>query len=423
MPTVTVPQISPQLIAQAAQIPQVQQPDILNALVYKQKMEAQKSQNALAQQKFGLDVLQTKASVLNTQSQMADRERKAKLEAKQMLGNAAYDVAQTFDTVLAQTGSQEAAMQAAQQKDRMYFEQFQRSGLAASAGLPSEYTPIRGIDEVRSVARMFLTPQEQKGLNAAPDTRTMNRGGTEVTQEWRNGQWVDVGSGPRWNPVRSVQGVDPETGLPITQILDTSRGGIGGVDAPTGITVQKSAFKPLPKDAQEGLSQALDAFKALEMMESGISESGRVEGLLSKGQAMVGMNQKAIEFETARANMKLAAQALIKGIPSNFDVETVINTLPDLGLPETVNRSRIDFSRELLENMVRRTVAFYKGTGHKIPGLVLREAHRYGVPLSDVSAWSGTPGDDDPFGDLGQVVETDGKRYVFNGKDWYEVTQ
>ncbi len=36
--------------------------------------------------------------------------------------------------------------------------------------------------------------------NTPPKTREIQRGDKNVTQEWRNGEWVDVSSGPKWNP-------------------------------------------------------------------------------------------------------------------------------------------------------------------------------------------------------------------------------
>jgi|GEM_PF-4588376 len=35
---------------------------------------------------------------------------------------------------------------------------------------------------------------------SAPTTRTVNRGGVEVQQEWNGSGWTDVGAGPRWAP-------------------------------------------------------------------------------------------------------------------------------------------------------------------------------------------------------------------------------
>lgn len=57
------------------------------------------------------------------------------------------------------------------------------------------------------LSRFFLAPEEartnwyDRSVNPqapdAPTTRTVNRGGETVTEEWRDGQWVEVGRGPR----------------------------------------------------------------------------------------------------------------------------------------------------------------------------------------------------------------------------------
>lgn len=150
-------------------------------------------------------------------------------------------------------------------------------------------------------------------------------------------------------------------------------------------------WKPeaLPQKAQDSLDQALDAFSALDKMEAGVGESGIMKGQMSAIQAALGRNDRAVEFQTGRANMKLAAQALIKGIPSNFDVQTVIDTLPDITLSEPVNKSRIRYSRGILTELVKRTIAYYKGTGYQIPDYVLAQARKAGVDIDSISPWSG----------------------------------
>lgn len=180
---------------------------------------------------------------------------------------------------------------------------------------------------------------------------------------------------------KTIQGVD-ENGVPTTQLVDVSK-------YKTGIISVSKGAKPLPTVAQDNLSQAFDAFKALGQMQSGLSETGIVEGRISQAQAALGFNKKAIEFQTARANMKLAAQALIKGIPSNFDVQTVIDTLPEIGQPESVNKSRLKFSNDLLKSLVSRTIAYYKGTGYKIPQNIIEEAKKHGIAPESVKPWDG----------------------------------
>jgi hypothetical protein len=227
------------------------------------------------------------------------------------------------------------------------------------------------------------------------------------------------GGGPEY---RQVQGVDA-SGNPITQLIDTNTlpPGSGTVDNPVGITFRRGAPKPLPEAAQGDLSGALDALRALDTIEGGIGESGVVEGRVSKGQAALGFNERAIDFETARNNLKLAAQSLIKGIPSNFDVQTVINTLPDLTLPESVNRSRLEFTRQVTADLIRGKIAFYKGTGYNIPPLLVQRASALGVNVDDVAPVdvneSGQP-TTDPFiyaqlrtAQEGEVVTIGGRNY------------
>lgn len=61
---------------------------------------------------------------------------------------------------------------------------------------------------------------KQPGIDVGK-TRTFQKGNTEVTQEWDGTKWIDIGSGPKWNPEKSGMKVyDKEGNL----IVDTGGG-------------------------------------------------------------------------------------------------------------------------------------------------------------------------------------------------------
>lgn len=171
-----------------------------------------------------------------------------------------------------------------------------------------------------------------------------------------------------------------EQGRPIQKLIEIApgKGGPGRVisDATLGT---KAPPKPLSSGEQEDFIQAAQGARALNDMEKSLSKTGRIRGLRSKGAAFLGTDPDAVRFETARNQLKLAAQSLIKGIPSNFDVETVIDTLPSLTQPEPVNRSRIDFTRQSFKDMVQAKIGFYKGLNYQLPADVYRLAQELGV--------------------------------------------
>jgi len=243
-----------------------------------------------------------------------------------------------------------------------------------------------------------LTPEDIDALALVP-----SKVDTRLIKTMENGKPVErivpdePASYPSQPPSPAVkveisQGSKPFPISELRQITDSQ-----GNHPPIGTTpdtLDRNRFnvvsEPLPETAQDNFNQAFDALDSLGMMERNLGETGIVYGnVVGRVGAATGLNEGAIEFQTGRANMKLAAQALIKGIPSNFDVQTVINTLPEIGKPEPVNQSRINYSKELLNNLVKRTVAYYKGTGKVIPEEIIVEAEKRGIKIQSVEPWDG----------------------------------
>src|SRR3989337_2840717 len=77
--------------------------------------------------------------------------------------------------------------------------------------------------------------------------------------------------------------------------------------------------QPPPTNVQETITGALNTLEQLDTMDAYVSESGRFKGLWSSLGAWIGSNEEAIKFNTARDNVLLSTQSIIKGIPSNYD--------------------------------------------------------------------------------------------------------
>lgn len=157
----------------------------------------------------------------------------------------------------------------------------------------------------------------------------------------------------------------------------------------TAETEARNAGRPLPQNAQDNLTGALDAWRALNIMEQGLGESGIIEGRLSELQAALGFNQKAINFKAARNQFKLSAQALIKGVPSNFDVQTLIETLPSLPSATPTNKARIGNARASIRILVQNTLAYYKYTGYQMPPEVNQLIQMFDIDANSVPPWNG----------------------------------
>jgi len=201
-------------------------------------------------------------------------------------------------------------------------------------------------------------------------------------------------------PIYPYTSIDPATGQPIQSVISRPQAAkmAGSGQANLG---PSASLKPVPSAVQDNLMQGLQAIKALDQMEAGLSETGRLKGVLSKGQVFVGENPKAISFETARNNFRLSAQAMIKGIPSNFDVQTVIDTIPAMTLPESVNTERAKFARSVFNDLIKQSVAFYKGKGFDIPGEIIDQARLLKIDIGSVSPFTGL----DPFEKVQKRVE------------------
>jgi len=207
-------------------------------------------------------------------------------------------------------------------------------------------------------------------------------------------------------PVYPYTVIDPVTGQPIQRVITKPQ--VAGLAAGGSANLGPSSpLKPLPSETQDNLVQGINSLKALRTMRAGFGESGRLKGLLSKGQVFIGENQKAIDFQTAKDNFKLSAQAMIKGIPSNFDVQTVLNTIPDLGLSPEVNKSRADFVDDVFKDLLKRAVGFYKGKGYDIPSEIITTATRLGVDFKSIKPIAEG---EDPFDGVQTKVE------AFNSK-------
>ena len=174
--------------------------------------------------------------------------------------------------------------------------------------------------------------------------------------------------------------VGPSRGTPNVNIV-----GEGGGLPP----ILPKTSPQLPAQQLEGISQGINALKQLTVMERNISASGIGTGLLRKGTAALGVDPKAQQFEAAKKQMKLAAQAMIKGIPSNFDVQTVIDTLPDLSSAESNNKIRIELARDITKTILKNAIGYYLYNRVAIPPFMLQQAKALGVDMQNVRPWDG----------------------------------
>jgi hypothetical protein len=127
-------------------------------------------------------------------------------------------------------------------------------------------------------------------------------------------------------------------------------------------------LETFPPNVVESVISAFDGFKDLKMMadnyDVGIPYGGWIIGITSK----LGLNPRATEFLTGKnGTLVTSTSALIKGIPSDFDVQNLLNTLPSEGEGDAVNFARIKRLERVYSDIIKNYLSFYGGINYRVP--------------------------------------------------------
>ncbi len=131
---------------------------------------------------------------------------------------------------------------------------------------------------------------------------------------------------------------------------------------------QYNQLETFPPNVVESVISAFDGFKDLKMMadnyDVGIPYGGWIIGITSK----LGLNPRATEFLTGKnGTLVTSTSALIKGIPSDFDVQNLLNTLPSEGEGDAVNFARIKRLERVYSDIIKNYLSFYGGINYRVP--------------------------------------------------------
>ena len=131
---------------------------------------------------------------------------------------------------------------------------------------------------------------------------------------------------------------------------------------------QYNQLETFPPDVVESIIGAFDGFKDLKMMSDnydvGIPYGGWIVSIASK----LGLDPRATEFLTGKnGTLVTATSALIKGIPSDFDVQNLLNTLPGEGEGDLVNFARVKRLERVYSDIIKNYLAFYGGINYRVP--------------------------------------------------------
>lgn len=125
---------------------------------------------------------------------------------------------------------------------------------------------------------------------------------------------------------------------------------------------------PIPAPAQEAINSAFGGFKDLKLIVENIKEGVPFFGGLKRITSTLGLDRGATEFLTGQdGTLVSSTAALIKGIPSDFDVQNLKNTLPSISQGDSVNIIRAKRLQRMYNDIIKNTLAWHSGLGNRIP--------------------------------------------------------
>ena len=97
-----------------------------------------------------------------------------------------------------------------------------------------------------------------------------------------------------------------------------------------------------------------------------------------------------LEFALAKARMDNIAQEIIKGIPSNFDVQTFQKTLAKVGEDPEANKRAIQHGTRQLARAMAEQLDYARRFNIDLPEQALQTAREFGVDVESILAGKGT---------------------------------
>lgn len=147
--------------------------------------------------------------------------------------------------------------------------------------------------------------------------------------------------------------------------------------------------EPLPPAVQEKLMGSLHALEFGNTMRDAVRKgvkTGRLQGLVSAAKGWLGYDNEA-QFQEAQKQLTLAGQSIIPGIPSNYDMQTYQGTVPGFTDPPAVREEKLKWNEKLATQVIRTTIAYYKGTKSVIPPPLVEKAQMVGINPDDVGSF------------------------------------
>ena len=125
---------------------------------------------------------------------------------------------------------------------------------------------------------------------------------------------------------------------------------------------------PIPQPVQDSMNAAFAGFKDLKMMTDNIREGVPIVGKIKYITSAFGLDPGATEFITGqKGTLVSSTAALIKGIPSDFDVKNLKATIPSIDEGDSVNIVRAKRLQRIYNDIIKNSLAWHAGYGYRIP--------------------------------------------------------
>lgn len=157
-----------------------------------------------------------------------------------------------------------------------------------------------------------------------------------------------------------------------------------------GVNIATQRPRTISKNQQESILGALRLKVLVGTMRGTVGATGVVRGFGSEAAAFLGVPGDASEFKAASDESKVAIQALIKGVPSNFDVKSFVKIIPELTKAEGRNELLLDQMDNTIDALLSGTVAFHRFSKTPIPDEIISLIEESGIDINQIQPFDGT---------------------------------
>ena len=162
-----------------------------------------------------------------------------------------------------------------------------------------------------------------------------------------------------------------------------------GVNPGGGVTPLReggTAKEKLTTEEYKGFTGSSTAMELLNVMSENVETTGPIVGPLKEFAQRNSLMTPdgTLDFALAKARLDNLAQEIIKGIPSNFDVQTFQKTLAKVGEDPEANKRAIQQGARQLARAMAEQIDYAKRFNKELPDQSLETARQFGVDVDGI---------------------------------------